>query len=340
MSISPEHGGIGASWAGYLRVMRTIASACGSTALTLNMHTNIVRMIGAVGDADLQQRVLGDVVANGAALASVTSEPGSSWRREFALKTVAVPVEGGFRVTGLKHFGSLSEGASYFFVWAKLKGTETIDEGLLSLLVAASSEGAEIVHTWNTMSMRATSSNSVKLDDVFVPANMVVGAPGEVIQKRLIDLFMPGYTAVYTGIAEGAYRYTRDYAMKTAFPPSNDPISHDPTVQAHIAEIAVRLEAARHFVADAAIAAETLPPAERGPRLVRAKWFATETARDVVLRCLDVVGGRGISKSQPLERMIRDATAGPVMPPSSDLCREAVARAELNLPTAGLAIRF
>ena len=336
LTVPRRYGGVEASWAAYLGVLRTIGRACGSTALTLNMHSTVARYISLLGNEEQCSTVFGSLVERGAALASITSEPGATMRGQLVLKTTATPQAGGYVVNGFKHFCSLAHGAEYYFVWAMLEGAESVADGLVNLVVPAGSSGIEIIDVWDTMSMRATDSQSMRLEDVFVPSEWMIGSPGEVIARGLVDQFSPGYAAVHLGIAEGAYAFARDYVMTTVFEPDPTPISHHPPIQAQIAEIAVRLTTARLMVDEAARAAESLPPAQREPLLAQVKWFVTETARDVAVRSLDVVGGRGLARSKPLERMLRDVMAGPIQPPSADTCRYLVATNELGLPSSRL----
>ncbi len=336
LTVPRRYGGAEVSWATYLGVLRTIGRACGSTALTLNMHSTVARYISLLANEEQCSRVFGALVERGAPLASITSEPGATMRGQLVLKTTATPQDGGYLVNGFKHFCSLAHGAEHYFVWALLEGAESAADGLVNLIVPAGSPGIEIVDTWDTMSMRATDSQSMRLVDVFVPSDSIVGSPGELIARGLVDQFSPGYAAVHLGIAEGAYAFARDYVMTTVFEPDPTPISHHPPIQAQIAEITVRLTTARLMVDEAARAAETLPPQEREPLLAQVKWFVTETARDVAIRSLDVVGGRGLARSTPLERMLRDVMAGPIQPPSADTCRYLVATNELGLPSSRL----
>ena len=66
-------------------------------------------------------------------------------------------------------------------------------------------------------------------------------------------------------------------------------------------------------------------------KLVSAKYHATESARRVTKLALDVVGGGAIFKGQELERLLRDATLGPVHPANSLLVHEIVGKTYLGL---------
>ncbi|MFN0028269.1 MAG: acyl-CoA dehydrogenase family protein [Acidimicrobiales bacterium] len=332
LTVPRSHGGLGVSWPTYTAVMGELAQGCTATTLAFNMHHTIVRFVDWHGTEAQKAEVFGAVVEEGALLASITSEPRSTLRGgRPPISTKATRTDTGWSVSGAKHFCSLSTGARWFFTWCTDPDQRGI-KALRTLLIPADSPGVQIHDDWDVMAMRASASNSVTFHDVAVPdANLVPGAEPLLRQGRL-DTFIPGYGAIYTGLAEAAHRFTVDFARTTTFDPDPHPISHYPTVQRHIAEMATAVAASKGLVRAAADAAEANVGARRRAiAFHQSKLFAAETAQKVTRLALEVCGGRALSRRLPLERFLRDAQAAPVMGPATDTSRALIGQLTLGL---------
>ena len=330
LRIDGRHGGADVDALTYARVLETISGAAASTGLALNMHSSATALLGRIGDEDQRERWLRPVVEEGRAFASLTSEPNVSLRHiEFS--TTLRPADGGYQLDGLKHFASLAGYASSYLVFAGGDGSDA-----LAALVPADREGAEVIPTWDATGMRATNSHSVRFTECFVPAEDVI----EIDLDRdgnVTDLYLLGYGAVFLGIAGAAHRTAVDYAKRKKFGPDEVTIAHYPAIQRNVAEMTVKLAAMRGIVERAARDADGAEPRDRARLLLGAKWAGAVAARDVTDQALQVVGGAGYAKRMPLERYLRDARAGIVMPPNVDACLETIGMLELGVdPPGGL----
>lgn len=334
MRVPTSMGGLGASLPIYGQAIKTIARACGSTALTLNMHSSVVHIVNRMGDPDQRSRYLKEA-AEGKLFASLTSEPASSFRGKFSVQTTAEKVSGGYVLNGQKFFCSLSTGADYFFVWAMPQEGGDLRNDLLNILVPADAEGVRIEETWDAMAMRATASHSVQFKDVFVPEDALIGGPGGVVRHELTDAFMPGYVATYLGLAEAAYEYAVDFVMKKKPQPGETPIREHAVIQQHIARMNMTISSAQLFMERAMELAEGEDRKEAILALNQAKYAAAEAARSVADAALQVVGGRALYRHFPLERIMRDAHVGVVMPPNHDQTLETIGRICLGMEVSG-----
>jgi alkylation response protein AidB-like acyl-CoA dehydrogenase len=330
LRIDERHGGAGVDALTYARVLETVSAAAASTGLALNMHSSATALLGRIGSEDQCERWLRPVVEEGRAFASLTSEPNVSLRHiEFA--TALRAVDGGYLLDGLKHFASLAGFAGSYLVFAGADASRAV-----AALVPADREGAEVVETWNATGMRATNSHSVRFTECFVPAEDVI----EIDLDRdgnVTDLYLLGYGAVFLGIAAAAHRTAVEYAKGKKFGPDEVTIAHYPAIQRNVAEMTVKLDAMRGLVERAARQADDADPRDRARLLLEAKWAGAVAARDVTDQALQVVGGAGYAKRMPLERYLRDARAGVVMPPNLDACLETIGMVELGVdPPGGL----
>ena len=324
LSVPVEYGGRGADSLTYARCLLEMAKGCSATALTFNMHATVLTFIAALATEAQKRRYFAEVVGEGKLMASITSEPESSFRDKFVLQTVFRPVAGGYQVSGVKQFCSLGESADYYFVSGMREGSASAREGLLSALIRRTDPGVKVEGTWNAMGMRGTVSHTIRYE-TFVDESQVIGPPAGLFS---IDLsgFALGYSATYLGIGEAALDYILEFVRTKTIRPSTEPLSHHPVTQRTIGELGTAVRAARLLLYEAARVRDSGDRAAAMLAVNQSKYLSAETGAMVTERAIRLAGGRGILKDLPLERWHRDAMAGPVMPPSSDRCLETVGK--------------
>jgi hypothetical protein len=326
-----SHGGLGLDMPTYVEVIRALAQGCASTAMTLHMHSTVMRFIATLGTPEQQRRHFGQVVAQGRMFGSWGSEPAVSLSRTFLVET-AIRADGdGFVVDGVKHFCTMALGASVYMVWCALDGEADMGKALCLALVPADTAGLATDGKWDTLGMRGTYSPSVTFTGVRIPGDALLGRPGSATQVGIVESFGLGYAAVYVGLAEAALDFTLDYAKRRVVKPDNVAVAQDPTVQRHLGGLVVHLDAARLVLRDAAARWEAADVAERAILANRAKFLGTEVSLEVTSKAIQVVGGRGAYRDYPVERAFRDARTATLMPPTMDRMAEAVGKNALGL---------
>ncbi len=335
LTVPKGYGGLGADSLTYSLVLKEISKGCAATGLTFNMHSAILAFLDQLATPAQKARYFREAALEGKIFASITSEPGSSFRDKFAVGTGIKQVNGRYIINGTKHFCSLSTGADYFFTWGMLEGATESREGILTLLVPRESPGITIEETWDTLGMRGTASHTMHYRDCAVPVSQVVGEPGAILGKDM-SIWSLGYTAVYLGIAEAAYDFAVSFARTQKFRPAMTPIMEHPQVQRTIGEMNAVLESARQLLYEAARMRGAEDRRAKTLAMNRAKYAASEAGVAIAQLALRLCGGRGILKAFPLERHLRDAMAGPVMPPSNDRCLETIGKLALGMEAATL----
>jgi alkylation response protein AidB-like acyl-CoA dehydrogenase len=330
--IPRAYGGLGLDMPTYAAVIRTLAQGCANTAMTLHMHSTVMRFVDALGTDAQKRRYFDDVVRFGKLFGSWGSEPAVSLSRTFLMETAIRRVDGGgFQVDGVKHFCTMALGAAYYMVWCALDGEADMGKALLQALVPADTPGLASDGRWDTLGMRATFSPSVTFTKVRIPEDATLGRPGAAIQVGVVESFGLGYAAIYVGVAEAALAFAVDYAKKRIVRPDNAAVAQDPTVQRHVGELDARLHAARLVLEDSAQRWGEADMVERGLLGNRAKFVATEAALEVTSRVVQVVGGRGAYKEFPAERAFRDVRTATLMPPTVDRMLEAIGKSALGI---------
>jgi butyryl-CoA dehydrogenase/acyl-CoA dehydrogenase len=329
--IPTSRGGLGLDMPTYIGVIRTIARGCANTAMTVHMHSTVMRFIDALGSEAQKRRYFGEVLEHGRLFGSWGSEPAVSLSRSFLMETIVRPDRDGYVVDGVKHFCTMALGASHYMVWCALEGGTDMSKALLQVLVPADASGIVTDGKWNTLGMRATFSPSVTFTGVRVPKDAALGDPGAALKVGVVESFALGYAAVYLGIAEGALAFAIDYAKKRVVKPENIPVAHDPAVQRHIGELSAHLDGALLVLADAAERWDAADVLGRGVLGNQAKYLATEVGLAVTSKVIQVVGGRGAYREFPAERAFRDLRTSTLMPPTVDRMLEGIGKNVLGI---------
>ena len=338
LTVPEELGGMGAGLYDLILAQERLAAGDGSTALAVNMHVSPIGQLASLWRASGDGR-LADVLSRAAdgrlVYASMSAEPGDPILMSSTTK--ARPVNGGYRVTGKKIFGTESAVCTEFSTRALVDDPER-GPTVIFFRAPRDVEGMTVKETWDVMGMRATQSNDFELEDVFVPeedvfhrypANHFDGT----MLKTVWGWAMPTFGAVYLGIGAGALDLARGLAIKMK---KSDSVQ----VQHLFAEMEVLLETARavlhrhaHEMETAALYAD-LPVQEGMAKAVLAKYVATNNACAIVDRALHVAGGAGYFRRFPLERMYRDVRAGPIMPYNNLEAHELFGRTSLGIEIA------
>jgi alkylation response protein AidB-like acyl-CoA dehydrogenase len=329
LTVPAEYGGAGADAMTYVSVLSEISKGCAATGLTFNMHCAIIDFLGQIASEEQKQRYFREVVEEGAVFASITSEPASSFRDVFNVKTRIDADGDGFRLNGTKGWCSLSTAARYYFTWSRLTDSKNLQEGLLNVLVPAGRAGVTIHEDWDTVGMRATASNTIEFDNVRIEADEVIGAPGILLTKDL-SFWSLGYTAVYTGIAEAAFDFCVGHG-RGQLEKFDANSAQAVRVHRQIGEMSMTLEGARRAMEKLALMRGRLAPIELTYILNQAKYLATEAALSISHQGMRMLGGSGLNRSLPMQQFLRDALAGQVMPPANERCIETVGRIALGV---------
>jgi len=299
-------GGGGASHREMCEFLRGLAHCCPSTALALSMHQHLVAAAVANDMAGRPGRALLEKVAGNEAI--LVSTGANDWLES---NGTAEKVEGGYRVTAVKPFASGSPKGQVLVTSAACDDPED-GPSVLHFPVPLNSEGVEFMDDWETLGMRATGSQTIRLDKVFVPdAAIVLKRPRGDFHPAfavIVTVAMPLIMSAYVGVAEQA----AEIALERARPRGGDPV---------IAMLAGEMET---LLATAQIARDDMIRLANGfdfkptPALASAVLTRkTICAKHVIAaaeKALELAGGSGFFRKAGLERLLRDAHAGQFHP--------------------------
>jgi alkylation response protein AidB-like acyl-CoA dehydrogenase len=328
--VPEELGGAGADLETMCRAQAVLAGGCASTALAANMHLfGLGAAAEGLEDGQLEARMVLQLAGTGVVIGGSFTDAATGLNVR-ASSTPAERVEGGYVIRGRKAFCSLAPALDVFYGTAGL----TDGSGLLLFAIGRDAPGLSFADTWDTMAMRGTGSWDVIFDDVFVPEFMAqVGTPWDEWDRRserMLAWFSCTVAAVYLGIAEAAASFTASYLADRKLGGMKHPLSRQPGIIFGAGEVDALIRPARALLYDTIRRRrdEVLPAAE----IVAVKYCVTNAAVAAVDRCFRMVGGSGLYRRLPIERMFRDVQAGPLHPPTNDLALEGLGRAALGIP--------
>ena len=337
MAVPKEFGGLGMNLAQVARETRQLARYAPATALCINMHNYWVGTAADLlrgGDRSCEW-ILRDAAA-GEIFAAAHAEHGNDIPGLLST-TKAERVDGGYRLTGQKAFGSLTP------VWTRLGGhaMDTSDPSapkIVHFFMPRDTSGYAIKETWDVLGMRATRSDDTLLQGAFVPDKYVArvvpaGAAGA--DMFVISFFtwaLVNFANIYYAIGLRAREVLIEQLKTKTSIALTRPMIYHPEVQHGVAEISMDLERmGPHVEAIGTDWSEGRVGPDWFLRIVALKHRTVEAAFQIVDRALDLSGGFGMFKKSELERLFRDARAGRFHPANPLLTHELVGKISLGI---------
>jgi alkylation response protein AidB-like acyl-CoA dehydrogenase len=341
LTVGTEWGGAGASFLDHTIAYEALGQGCPSTALAFNMHASVVMPLLQSPEISVEtkRRIAELVVHERKLIAGNFSEPvTTSLIGERPLKTRARRAEGGYRVTGRKMFASMLEAADFVLVMAYPDEATSPSAGII-LMLPRMAEGRRADPDWDVLGMRATRSDSLILEECWVPQDAAIYRSDDMRLFRHANLnwFWGSYTPVYLGVAQAAFDELRRVVHARQPEGYSQPLAYHPDVRRHVAEISADLEAARLITYHSAWLSDTQGPTpETTAALYRAKYMVGEAVSHITRTALTLGGAHGIFKTSRLEQLFRDGALGPLHPPPSDFCLYNMGLYELGIDPADL----
>ena len=338
LAVPKEFGGLGCNLAEVARETRRLAMYAPATALAMNMHHY---WVGNAADLWRQGDKSCEFMLKDAAAGEVFAAGHAETGNDLPLllsTTKAERVNGGYKFTGRKSFGSLTP------VWTRLgvHGMDASDPAAPKIVhgfLSRDTPGITIKETWDVLGMRATCSHDTVLDGAVCPdarIARVVSAGGAGIDNFVLGIFawaLTNFGNVYYGLALRMRDLIVDVVKGKSSLGLTRSMAYHPGIQQGVADITMELEAIGPQLDT--VARDWSEGVNHGPewpiKIVSAKYRAVEGAWRVVDRAMDLSGGFGMFKKTELERLFRDARAGRFHPANSLLSHELIGKLALGI---------
>jgi len=305
-TIPEEYGGLGLDFTTYAMIIEELCRGWMTLSGILNTHLLLAYILRMYGTPDQKQRLLPAMTTGEKRGALALTEPhaGSDAQQ---IRTTAVRAGDSYLINGSKMFVTNGRHGTMFALAAKTDPQADPPHRGISLFVAEKGPGGcTVSRDIDKIGYKGVDTSEVLFEDFPVPAaNLIGGTEGAGFKQVMsgLEVGRINIAARAVGVARAAFEDAIRYAQQRET--FGKPICEHQAIQLKLADMATKLEAARLLTHQAA------RKKDRGERCDMeagmAKLFASETAQEVSLEAMRILGGYGYTKEFRVERYYRDA---------------------------------
>jgi alkylation response protein AidB-like acyl-CoA dehydrogenase len=325
--VPEEYGGQGADSVAACIVVEEVARVDASASLIPGVNKLGTTGLILRGSDELKKQVL-PTLAAGEAMASYALSEREAGSDPAAMRTRTRRDGDEWVLNGAKCWITNGGKSTWYTVMA-VTDPDKGANGISAFVVHKDDPGFTVGPKERKLGIKGSPTTELYFEDCRIPADRIIGEPGTGFKTALatLDHTRPTIGAQAVGIAQGALdaaiAYTKD---RKQFGQS---VSNFQGVQFMLADMAMKVEAARLMVYHAAARAERGEPA-LGFISSAAKCFASDVAMEVTTDAVQLFGGAGYTKDFPVERMMRDAKITQIYEGTNQIQRVVMSRALLK----------
>ncbi len=303
-------------------VFEELAHADLSTAVWLSVHNMVTSLIYRYGNDEQHQRWVTQLAA-GELLGAFSLSEANSGSDAAALTTTARQEGDHYVVNGSKLWVTSGGVAEVYVVMVRT--TTGNAHGISALVIENDTPGFSFGKLEHKMGLHASPTRELLFEDCHVPVANRLGQEGEGFKIALssLDGGRINIGASATGLASAALEVATRYAQERK--QFGRPIAAFQGIQFMLADMAMKVEAARLLVHQAAAKADAGDPT-LSLYAAMAKCFATDTAMQVTTDAVQVLGGAGYVHDWPVERYMREAKVTQIFEGTNQIQRVVIAR--------------
>lgn len=325
--IPEEYGGQGGDAVAACIVIEEVARVCASSSLI-----PICNKLGTMGmlmrgSEELKKQVL-PTIAAGEAVASYALSEREAGSDAAAMRTRARRDGDDWVLNGSKCWISNGGHSTWYTVMA-VTDPDKGANGISAFVVHKDDPGFTVGPKERKLGIKGSPTTELYFEDCRIPGDRIIGEPGSGFKTALatLDHTRPTIGAQAVGIAQGALDAAVAYVKERK--QFGKPVSDFQAVQFMLADMAMKLEAARLMVYTAAARAERGEP-NLGFLSAASKCFASDVAMEVTTDAVQLFGGYGYTVDFPVERFMRDAKITQIYEGTNQIQRVVMSRALLK----------
>ncbi|GAB3205218.1 acyl-CoA dehydrogenase family protein [Marinactinospora thermotolerans] len=322
--IPESYGGVGADALATCIVIEEVARVCASSSLIPAVNKLGTMPLILAGSEEVKQRYLAPV-ARGEAMFSYGLSEREAGSDTASMKTRAVADGDDWILSGQKSWITNAGESAYYTVMAVTDPDGPRGRNVSAFVVHADDPGFSLGEPERKLGIKGSPTRELLFDNVRIPGDRLVGAVGEGLRiaLRTLDHTRVTIGAQAVGIAQGALDYAVGYVKERK--QFGTAIADFQGIQFMLADMAMKLEAARQMVYTAAA------KSERGDDDLSffgaaAKCFASDVAMEITTEAVQLLGGYGYTRDYPVERMMRDAKITQIYEGTNQIQRVVMAR--------------
>jgi len=323
MLVPESYGGSDTGMVAYALALEEIAAGDGACSTIVSVHSSVgCAPILRFGTEEQKRRFV-PPMASGEWIGGFALTEPQAGSDASALRTRARREGDHYVIDGTKQFITSGKNGQVVIVFA-VTDPEAGKKGISAFIVPTDTSGYEVLAVEAKLGQHASDTCALAFNEMRVPVENRLGAEGEGYRIALANLEggRIGIAAQSVGMARAAFEAARAYARERVT--FGKPIIEHQAVGFRLADMATRIEAARHMVLHAAALREAGRPCLAEASM--AKLFASETAEAVCSAAIQIHGGYGYLADYPVERLYRDVRVCQIYEGTSDVQRMVIAR--------------
>jgi acyl-CoA dehydrogenase len=329
-AIPEAYGGLGLSMAQEARLVMELGYTTPAFRSLFGTNNGIAGHVLLDGGTEEQRKTYLPRLASGEWTASFALTEDEAGSDPAGLRTSARHVDGGYVLTGAKRYITNAPVAELFMVFARHGEAQKASRDISVFLVPRGAPGLTIGPRDEKMGQHGAWTAEVRLDEVMVPDDTLVGGPqgkgnGYLTAMRCLAHGRLHIAALCVGMAQRLLEETVSYARERR--QSGRPIAEFQLVQGLIADSQTDVYAGRSLALASAEAFDAGTDTRMGPSC--AKYFASEMVGRVADRAVQVHGGAGYMRGMAVERFYRDARLFRIYEGTSQIQQLVIARQAL-----------
>ncbi|GGW74025.1 acyl-CoA dehydrogenase [Streptomyces caelestis] len=324
--VPEEYGGSGADALATVIVIEEVARVCASSSLIPAVNKLGSLPVILSGSEELKKKYMAPLAKGDGMFSYCLSEPDAG-SDAAGMKTKAVRDGDHYVLNGVKRWIT-NAGESEFYTVMAVTDPAKRSKGISAFVVEKSDEGVSFGAPEKKLGIKGSPTREVYLDNVRIPADRMIGEEGTgfATAMKTLDHTRITIAAQALGIAQGALDYAKGYVKERK--QFGKPIADFQGIQFMLADMAMKISAARALTYQAAAASER-GDADLTYLGAAAKCFASDAAMEVTTDAVQLLGGYGYTRDYPVERMMRDAKITQIYEGTNQVQRIVMAR---NLP--------
>jgi alkylation response protein AidB-like acyl-CoA dehydrogenase len=327
MIADPKYGGGGMDTISCLLAIEEISRIDSATGVIMSIHNSLACWgVEKYGTEEQKEKYLRPLAVGEKIGAFLLSEPEAGSDASFQ-KTTAEDKGDHYILNGTKNWISNANCGSIYLVTAQTS-PELKHKGINAFIVEKDTPGISLAPHEDKMGMRSSDTHSVMFTDVKVPKANRIGEDGFGFKfaMKALEGSRISIAAQAVGIAAGALERSVQYAKeRKAF---GKPIAEHQAIAFKLADMAVKIEAARNFTLKAAWLKDQGKP--YGTASAMAKLYAADIAMEVTTEAVQIHGGYGYVKEYHVERLMREAKLTQIYEGTSEIQKIIISRSLLK----------
>ncbi|GAC1346045.1 MAG: acyl-CoA dehydrogenase [Ktedonobacteraceae bacterium] len=326
MTTPEEYGGSSLSRLAGALVYEELAKGEMATSVGLSVHNMVTGSIARFGNEEQRRRWVAKL-ATGELLGAFSLSEASSGSDAASLQCRAECRADSYVLNGSKMWVTNAGEADIYLLMARTSEGKSA-AGISCFVVEKDTPGLSFGKTERKMGLHSSPTRELLFENCEIPAINRLGeeSQGFKIALSSLDGGRINIGAVAVGVAQAAFEVACNYARERE--QFGHPIGAFQGIQFMVADMAIKIEAARLLVYEAAYKLDQGQSA--GMYASMAKCFATDTAMEVTTNAVQVLGGAGYVRDYPVERYMRDVKVSQIFEGTNQIQRVVIARALLG----------